>query len=50
MNRLPFGTKPACAIFQQTIEKVLQGCKGVKNVLDDIIVTGKNFEEHLVNL
>ena len=31
MNRLPFGTEPACAIFQRTIEKVLQGCKGVKN-------------------
>ncbi|XP_008179051.1 uncharacterized protein K02A2.6-like [Acyrthosiphon pisum] len=39
-KRLPFGTKPACSKFQSVIEKVLLGTKGVKNFLDDIIVTG----------
>jgi len=47
---LLFGTKPTCSIFQQVIEKVLQGFKGVKNFLDDIIVTGVDDEDHLNNL
>ncbi|XP_043287520.1 uncharacterized protein K02A2.6-like [Venturia canescens] len=50
INRLPFGIKSACAIFQKTIEKILQGAKGVVSFLDDIIITGKNRDEHLQNL
>lgn len=50
LNRLPYGTKPACAIFQKTIEKVLQGLNGVIAFLDDIVVTGKDRKEHLKNL
>ncbi|XP_039314523.1 uncharacterized protein K02A2.6-like [Solenopsis invicta] len=50
LKRLPFGTKPACSIFQRTIEKVLQGVKNVINFIDDIVVTGANKEEHLKNL
>lgn len=50
VNRLPYGTKPACAIFQKIVEKTLQGLPGVVNFLDDILVTGKTFEEHLRNL
>jgi len=50
LKRLPIGTKPACSIFQQVIEKVLQGLKGAKNFLDDIIVTGVDDEDHLNNL
>lgn len=49
-NRLPYGTKPACAIFQKTVEKVLQGLNGVINFMDDIVVTGGNEVEHLKNL
>lgn len=49
-NRLPFGTKPACSIFQKIVEKVLLGIPGVINFLDDIVVTGRNREEHLGNL
>lgn len=49
VKRSPFGTKPACSIFQRVIEKVLQGLKGVKNFLDDIIVTGVDNEDHLNN-
>lgn len=49
-NRLPFGPKPVCAIFQRCVEKLLQGLKGVRNFLDDIIVTGPNNEEHMANL
>ncbi|XP_046408462.1 uncharacterized protein LOC124172976 [Ischnura elegans] len=49
-NRLPFGTKPACALFQKSVEKVLQGLTGVINFLDDIVVTGKSREEPFNNL
>lgn len=48
--RLPYGTKPACAIFQSIVEKVLQGCKGTVNFLDDVVVTGKTQAEHIENL
>ncbi|XP_045471780.1 uncharacterized protein K02A2.6-like [Harmonia axyridis] len=50
VNRLPFGTKPACSIFQKIVEKVLQGVNGTVIFLDDIVVTGKNREEHMKNL
>lgn len=50
VKRLPFGTNTACSIFQSIVEKVLLGLNGVKNCLDDVIVTGKNEREHLDNL
>ncbi|KAF2887595.1 hypothetical protein ILUMI_18578 [Ignelater luminosus] len=50
MNRLSFGAKPACALFQRDIKKVLQGAKGSISYLDDIIVTRKDRAEHLDNL
>lgn len=50
LKRLPFGTKPACSIFQLIVERILQGVKGAVNFLDDIVVTGDTEEEHLRNL
>ncbi|XP_045466596.1 uncharacterized protein K02A2.6-like [Harmonia axyridis] len=50
LKRLPFGTKPACAIFQSILEKVLSGISGVVVFIDDIVVTGRTKEEHLQNL
>ena len=50
VNRLPFGPKPAGAIFQRQMRKVLQGTKGTVSYMDDITVTGKNKAEHLRNL
>lgn len=50
LNRLPYGTKPACSIFQKIVEKVLIGIPGVINFLDDIVVMGKNRKEHLQNM
>ena len=49
-NRLPFGIASAPAIFQQTMEKILQGLPGVTVYIDDILVTGRNDEEHLETL
>ncbi|XP_037805897.1 uncharacterized protein K02A2.6-like [Lucilia sericata] len=47
MTRLPFGVKPAAAIFQKTSENILRGIPNVVNYLDDIIITGRNFEDHV---
>uniref|UniRef100_A0A914DCM8 RNA-directed DNA polymerase n=1 Tax=Acrobeloides nanus TaxID=290746 RepID=A0A914DCM8_9BILA len=49
-NRLPFGVKSAPAIFQQLMEQVLSGLSGVAAYLDDVIITGRNRQEHLENL
>ena len=46
-NRLPFGIASAPAIFQRTMEGLLQGIPNVSVYLDDILITGKSDEEHL---
>lgn len=50
VNRLPFGVKPATAIFQRELEKILIGIPGVVNFLDDIVVTGTSESDHIANL
>jgi len=47
---LPFGVSAAPAIFQRTMETILQGLPGVCIYLDDLLITGKSNEEHLFNL
>ena len=37
-------------IFQHVLENALQGLKGVKNLIDDILVFGRTQEEHDENL
>ncbi|XP_064464136.1 uncharacterized protein K02A2.6-like [Ornithodoros turicata] len=49
-NRMPFGIASAPAVFQRTMEQVISGLPSVACYLDDIIVTGRNDEEHLSNL
>lgn len=49
-KRMSFGAKTACAIFQNTMTKVLQGAPGCICFHDDILVTGRTREEHLKNL
>ena len=46
-NRLPFGISSAPAIFQRTIEGVLQGIPHVCVYIDDILITGHDDAEHL---
>ena len=49
-NRLVFGIPSAPAIWQHTIDQVLEGTSGTSCILDDMmIITGKNDEEHLAN-
>ena len=49
-NRLPFGISSAPAIFQRTIENILQGIPNVVVYIDDFLITGKTESEHLRNL
>ena len=49
-NRLPFGISAAPAIFQRTMENLLQGIPRVCVYIDDVLVTGRTREEHLANL
>ena len=46
-TRLPFGVASAPALFQKTMDTILQGIPGVKCYIDDILVTGVNDQEHL---
>ena len=49
-TRLPFGVASASAIFQSKIEQVLQDIPMVVCRVDDILVSGKNDQDHLKNL
>ena len=48
--RLPFGIASAPAVFQKTMDTVLQGLPKVLCYLDDILITGSNEEEHFQNV
>ena len=47
VTRLPFGVKPAAAIFQRSIENLLRSIPNVINYLDDIIITGTDITSHI---
>lgn len=49
-NRLIYGISSAPAIWQRTMEQVLQGLSGVQCILDDMIITGNSDDNHLENL
>ena len=49
-NRLPFGVAAAPAIFQRTMESILQGLPNVCVYLDDILVSGTSEADHIQNL
>lgn len=50
MKRSPFCVKPAAAIFQKTMEDLLREFTNVVVFQDDITVTGRNVNEHLITL
>ena len=49
-TRLPFGIASAPAIFQRTMDSILQGMPQVLCYIDDILITGKTDNDHLQNL
>ena len=44
--RLPFGISTAPEIFQRKMSTLLEGLDGVEVIMDDILVHGRNREEH----
>ncbi|XP_033740319.1 uncharacterized protein K02A2.6-like [Pecten maximus] len=49
-NRLVYGVASAPAVWQRAMDTVLQGLKGVRCIIDDMLITGRSDEEHLQNL
>ena len=49
-TRLPFGIASAPAIFQRTMETILQGLPNIQCYIDDILITGTSEQEHIHNL
>ena len=49
-KRLPFGISSAPAMFQKTMDTILQRIDGVLCYVDDILVTGGTEKEHLERL
>ena len=45
-KRLMFGINSAPEVYQHVIQQTLQGCEGVANISDDIIVHGRSTAEH----
>ena len=48
--RLVFYITSAPAIWQHTIDQVLEGTSGTSCILDDTIITGRDDEEQRANL
>ena len=49
-TRLPFGVASAPAVFQCTMDAILQGLPQVICYLADILIMGKSDAEHMANL
>ncbi len=49
-KRLHMGISCASEIFTETIRRILEGCPGQLNMTDDVLVFGKNHEDHHQNL
>jgi len=45
-NKLPFGTSSAPEHFQRQMNSLLEGLQGVLCVMDDILIFGKDQQEH----
>lgn len=45
-KRLMFGISCAPEMYQRILQQALLGCEGVRNIFDDIIVHGRNVQEH----
>ena len=49
-TRLLYGVKDAPSKWQRAIEQVLAGIPNVKVIIDDMIITGRNDDEHFATL
>jgi transposase InsO family protein len=48
--RVPFGLKVSQDVFQYKIDETYQGCQGAIGIADDIVVYGKDDQDHDLNL
>ena len=44
--RLPFGTKSAPEVFQHLMSEFFEDVEGVKAIVDDLLIWGKDDDEH----
>ena len=49
-TRLPFGLKVSSDVFQERLNSVLQGVKGITGCVDDILTKGIDSKDHDVNV
>jgi len=49
-KRLSYGTSSSAELFQNILQRNLSDIKNVKDIADDIIIFGKNQEEHYTAL
>ena len=49
-KRLPFSIVSSPAIFQRTMDVILQGLDNVASIQDDILITGRDDDHHIKNL
>ena len=49
-KRLPFGIACSPALFQRTVDIILQDSNHVASIRDDILITGKDDDEQIKNL
>ncbi|KAL6486114.1 hypothetical protein MHYP_G00055060 [Metynnis hypsauchen] len=49
-KRLPFGLSMSQDLFQAKMDQILEGLEGVVSIADDIVICGRNAEEHDRNL
>ena len=49
-KRLPFGIASSRAIFQHSMDVILQGLDHVASIQDDILITGQDDDQHIKNL
>ena len=45
LNRIPFGLKVACSLFQQVMDMMLAGLEFVTAYVDDILLRSENNEQ-----
>ena len=48
--RLPFGLKVSSDVFQERLNSVLQGVKGITGCVDDVLTRGVDSKDHDVNV
>ena len=48
--RLPFGLKVSADVFQERLNSVLQGVKGITGCVDDVLAKGADSKDHDVNV